>query len=97
MKRPRQEDYPDTMHGIGYNDYVDALEKYCDSLENKVKQLEQMKYLITTSDGETPYFTEWYTHENCFNADTGMVVHDLVNRKYTNDGTQWQPIEEDHL
>lgn len=57
----------------------------------------EMQYLITTTDGNEPFLTNWYTHDNVFNIDVGMVVFDLVNRKYTNDGTQWKPIEEDHL
>jgi len=58
------------------------------------------QYLITTTDGE-PFLTNNYSHDNHikmvfrFNIEAGMVVYDLVNEKYTNDGTQWQPIEGD--
>lgn len=56
-----------------------------------------MRYLVTTSDGNVPFFTNWYSHENHFNTESGMIVYDLYNAKYTNDGTQWQPIDEDQL
>jgi len=55
-----------------------------------------MKYLIITNDGE-PFYTNWFEAENHFNIEVGMVVIDLVNSLYTNNGTHWEPIEEDHL
>ena len=56
-----------------------------------------MRYLITTNDGENPFYTNYYSHENHFNTEIGMIVFDLYSKKYTNDGTQWQTIGIDHL
>jgi len=55
-----------------------------------------MRYLITAKDLE-PYLTQWYTSENVFNPEIGMVVYDLVKDIYTTDGEEWKEIEMDHL
>ena len=55
-----------------------------------------MRYLITTSD-HCPFFTDSYTDENNFTYGCEMVVFDLFNHTYTNDGVMWQEIEIDHL
>lgn len=54
------------------------------------------RYLVTT-ENYTPFFTDWFEAENHFNKDYGMVVYDLSERKYTTDGTNWHPIQIDHL
>ena len=55
-----------------------------------------MQYLIT-GNSFAPFFTDYYTSENCFNPDVGMIVYDLVNTVYTSDGVNWIEIEIDHL
>ena len=44
-----------------------------------------------------PFLTEWFDSENHFNPEIGMIVYDLVEKKYTSDGKEWHEIEEDHL
>jgi len=56
-----------------------------------------MRYLITTTDGNKPFFTEWFEPENHFNEEAGMVVYDLVKQIFTKDGINWELIEEDYL
>lgn len=56
-----------------------------------------MRYLITTTDGQEPFFTEWFDVENHFNSELGMVVFDLATNKYLRDGFDWTEIPEDHL
>lgn len=53
-----------------------------------------MRYLVTMKD-DTPFYTEWFDAEN--NYVEGMVVYDLDNDKYTEDGTTWQEITYDQL
>ena len=55
-----------------------------------------MNYLVTTND-DTPFFTNSFEPENNFNVNTGMVVFDLINEKYTTDGVQWQVISKDRF
>lgn len=52
-----------------------------------------MHYLIYYNG--TPFYTNWFTVEN--NYVDGMVVFDLLNHEYTNDGKEWKEITEDHL
>ena len=54
------------------------------------------RYLVTTK-GDEPFFTQFFTPENHFVPDGGMVVYDLVDRLYTDDGEEWFPIEVDRL
>ena len=54
-----------------------------------------MRYLITTEDSP-PFLTGWFEPEN-FNADSGMIVYDFLENKYTTDGEKWHEIEIDHL
>lgn len=54
------------------------------------------RYLITTFLGE-PFLTDYFTVENCFDAQEGMIVYDLFEEKYTKDGVSWIDIERDHL
>jgi hypothetical protein len=56
-----------------------------------------MRYLITTKDGELPFFTDWFDSENFFNKEIGMIVYDLIRFKFTADGEIWQDIEFDNL
>lgn len=62
-----------------------------------MRHFKTMQYLITTNDGENPFLTNWFDSENHFNSQIGMVVYDLYNQKYTNNGTQWEHIVKDHL
>ena len=55
-----------------------------------------MKYLITTSDGENPFLTDFFNIEN-FNMETGMIVYNLNSGLFTNNGTHWEVIEKDEL
>jgi hypothetical protein len=55
-----------------------------------------MIYLITTKDSP-PFLTNWFDAENNFNADLEMVVYDLENCIWTDNGLIWQDIEIDHL
>jgi len=54
------------------------------------------RYLVTTQDNG-PFFTQFFICENHFITDIGMVVYDLINRLYTDDGEEWFQIEVDHL
>ena len=56
-----------------------------------------MRYLITTKEVESPFLTKWFEPENHFNPDIEMIVYDLVECKFTTDGTTWNDIEIDHL
>lgn len=55
-----------------------------------------MRYLIT-GVGFTPFFSERFDSENHFNSGLEMVVFDLKEYKYTNDGSNWNLVEFDHL
>jgi len=55
------------------------------------------KFLITTLDGEEPFFTDYFNAENHFNPDIGMTIYNLIAGTYTTDGTTWTEIECDHL
>ena len=55
------------------------------------------KFLITTLDGEEPFFTDYFNAENHFNLDIGMTVYNLIAGTYTTNGTNWTEIECDHL
>ena len=66
-------------------------------MKEEAKEFYIYQYLITTNTIESPFFTNWFDPENHFNMNEGMVVYDLRNAKFTTDGTQWQPINEDHL
>ena len=59
-------------------------------------EFSKMNFLVTT-DTEPPFFTDWFTSENIFNAEVGMVVYNLRNNTYTTDGMIWNCIETDHL
>lgn len=58
-----------------------------------------MQYLVTyTENGlQKAFYTNWFLPENNFNADVGMVVFDLINKKYMCNSLGWADIEEDHL
>lgn len=56
-----------------------------------------MQYLVTFNDDTEPFFTGWFDAESHFNNELGMVVFDLINQTYTNNGTQWEPIPKDDL
>lgn len=53
-----------------------------------------MRYLVTHPDF-IPFFTNWFDAENNFTD--GMVVYNLVSRKFTIDGRAWFEILEDSL
>ena len=57
-----------------------------------------MRYLITIKNGP-PFLTDWFELENNYNNSDhlGMVVYDLSQRKYCDDGKTWKDIVEDHL
>lgn len=52
-----------------------------------------MNYLITGNF--QPFFTNWFDKENHYRD--GMIVYDLINFKYTEDGDNWIAIPVDHL
>lgn len=54
-----------------------------------------MRYLITFTDGTTPFLTKWFDRENHFTEN--MIVYDLEFNQYTTNGVDWLQIEEDHL
>jgi len=64
--------------------------------EPTVKQIEIMRYLITSNAGH-PFVSQWFEAENHFNPDCDMIVYDLKALMYTTDGYNWQDIKEDHL
>jgi len=41
------------------------------------------KFLITTLDGEEPFFTDYFNAENHFNPDIGMTIYNLIAGTYT--------------
>ena len=55
-----------------------------------------MRYLFVIKN-EPPFLSPWFDAENHFEDNIGMVVCDLVNFKYTTDGTTWNDMEIDHL
>jgi hypothetical protein len=55
-----------------------------------------MRYLITT-DNYPPALTDIFDAENHFNEAIGMIVYDLLDSTYTDDGVNWKEIEIDHL
>jgi hypothetical protein len=57
------------------------------------------RYLVTYSEGGITkcFYTHWFEPENNFNKDLDMVVTDLVKNRFTNNGVDWQDIEEDNL
>lgn len=61
----------------------------------------RMKYLVIVTDPHTgekqTFYTDWFTAENNFNPDCGMIVIDLVRNLVTYDGETWNEIEFDHL
>ena len=58
-----------------------------------------MRYLVTFSKVVERYTfaTSWFEVENNWSPDVDMIVFDLVNLTYMDDGKTWKPIEEDHL
>ena len=56
-----------------------------------------MRYLVTTKTGDKPFLTNWFDEENNFNISVGMIVYDLAEGLYMEDGEEWQEIEEDSL
>lgn len=52
-----------------------------------------MRYLILYNNES--FFTNWFLAEN--NYETGMIVFDLTNSKFTSDGENWKEIETDNL
>ena len=52
-----------------------------------------MRYLITTIDSK-PILTNWFNPTNFINE---MVVYDLLNQTYSNNGLNWFSIEVDEL
>ena len=55
-----------------------------------------MRYLITMT-GQEPFFTDWFSPENHFLPECGMVVYDLDKNVYTDDGKDWKVINQDKL
>jgi hypothetical protein len=55
-----------------------------------------MRYLITTKCA-FPFLTDRFDAKNNFNGEVGMVVYDLLERKFTTDGNVWHDIEIDEL
>ena len=59
-----------------------------------------MRYLIVTNilmSGTPPFLTNYFSSENNFNSEIEMIVYDLEQLKYTEDGKNWYNIEIDHL
>lgn len=57
-----------------------------------------MRYLVTSkTDKFIPFLTHWFDAENNFNPEMDMVVYDLSNKTYTQNGIDWLLIEIDHL
>ena len=56
-----------------------------------------MRYLVTTNEIKSPFLTDWFDSENNFNSEVGMIVYDMVEFKFTTDGTTWHTIEIDVL
>lgn len=55
-----------------------------------------MRYLVTSNINE-PFFTDWFQPENHWRDDCLMVIYDLQDGVYTDDGRNWWPIEKDSL
>ena len=56
-----------------------------------------MRYLITTKEVKLPFLTDWFIPENHFIPNIEMTVYDLVQCKFSTDGTTWHDIEIDIL
>ena len=55
-----------------------------------------MRYLVTTNI-TNPFLTNYFDAEKDFNSEIEMVVYDLQNCLYTEDGKNWYELEIDHL
>jgi len=55
-----------------------------------------MIYLVTMN-GNPPFLTKWFEYDNHWQDGINMVVCDLLNLAYTQDGKTWHPIETDQL
>lgn len=55
-----------------------------------------MRYLVTTNC-TSPCLTNWFNPENHWNIEMGLVVYDLLERKYMTNGKDWIDIEIDNL
>jgi len=55
-----------------------------------------MRYLVTMN-GNPPFLTKWFEYDNHWQDVINMVVCDLQNLTYTQDGKTWHPIEQDQL
>jgi len=53
-----------------------------------------MQYLITLPNNK-PFLTKWYVYDNHYTE--GMIIYDLVNFVYSEDGKTWKEINIDHL
>jgi hypothetical protein len=56
-----------------------------------------MRYLVTRVNAIDPFLTNIYDYENHWMDNIGMVIYDLHNLTYTQDGTTWHLIETDQL
>lgn len=53
------------------------------------------RYLVT-ADFIEPFLTNYFDIENNYNSEINMVVFDIINNLFYS-GTEWFPINEDHL
>jgi hypothetical protein len=54
-----------------------------------------MRFLIVSRPPNPPFYTEWFDPKNHFRP--GMLVFDLRERTFTEDGYHWRLIEFDNL
>jgi len=54
-----------------------------------------MRYLITSIN--PPALSNYFDIENNFDSSISMIVYDLLECKYTEDGIVWSDIIIDHL
>lgn len=55
-----------------------------------------MRYLVTIN-GNPPFLTKWFEYDNHWQDGINMVVCDLQNLTYTQDGKTWHPIRQNQL
>jgi hypothetical protein len=56
-----------------------------------------MRYLVTTTDGNKPFITNWFDSDIHFIKKSGMIVYDLYFNRYIDDTGVWNVIIIDSL
>jgi hypothetical protein len=55
------------------------------------------RYVVIYKDGAPPCTTQWYDYQNNWDSSIHRMIIDLAKCEYTENGTEWHELEEDHL